>query len=255
MKKLLNIVLLGSAIAVLPSCKKEALDLNPDANAAVAFIHASPGSPAVNVLIDNQVIIVNTNAARTISYGTVSAGGGGGTGGAYTTVLSGAREVKVSPDSGRNNVVSTSLTFAANKAYTVAVYDTLPVSGTAALRAVQLTDDLTPPTGTNVHVRFLHLAPLAPAVDLTLVRGANVDSVTLSNRTYLGATPNATALSAFAPIAGGTAYTLRVKLAGTQTVVAIFNLGATLTSGRIVTLAAIGTARGQGLNAMALRHL
>jgi hypothetical protein len=45
-----------------------------------------------------------------------------------------------------------------------------------------------------------------------------------------------------------------VKLPGTQTVVATFALGANLSSGRIVTLAAIGTARGQALSALALRH-
>jgi hypothetical protein len=110
------------------------------------------------------------------------------------------------------------------------------------------------PTGTNVHVRFLHLAPLAPAVDITLLRTSpSTDSVTLTNRSYLGATPNATALSAFAPIPGGT-YTIRVKLPGTQTVVATFALGTNLSSGRIVTLAATGTARGQALGAMVLRH-
>jgi len=111
---------------------------------------------------------------------------------------------------------------------------TLAASGARTLRAVQLTDDLTVPSGTNVHVRFLHLAPLAPAVDITLLRTSpSTDSVTLTNRSYLGATPNATALSAFAPIPGGT-YTIRVKLPGTQTVVATFPLGTNLSSGRIV---------------------
>jgi hypothetical protein len=123
------------------------------------------------------------------------------------------------------------------------------------LRAVQLTDDLTVPSDTTVHVRFLHLAPLAPAVDITLVRTSpKLDSVTIRNRAYIGATPNASALSAFTPIPGGTAYTLKVKAAGTQTVVATFSLGTALTSRRIVTLVATGTARGQALRAMALVH-
>jgi hypothetical protein len=169
-------------------------------------------------------------------------------------ITPGSRSIKVSPDSGKTNVINANLQFDALKAYTVVAYDTLAASGTPTLRAVQLTDDLTVPSGTNVHVRFLHLAPLAPAVDLTLVRSvATPDSVTLNNRTYLGASPNAASLSAFTPIPGGT-YTLKVKLAGTQTVVATFSLGTTLTSGRIITLAAIGTARGQALSAMALRH-
>jgi hypothetical protein len=250
MKQILNTILIASALLAV-SCKKEALELTAQNPATVAFIHAAPGAPTVDVLVDNLL----SNGSRRLTYGTVSAGGGTGNGGAYMPITPGSRSIKVSPDSGRTNVINATLQFDALKAYTVVAYDTLPASGTPTLRSVQLTDDLTPPTGTNVHVRFLHLAPLAPAVDLTLLRtsGATLDSVTLTNRAYLGASPNATALSAFSPIPGGS-YTLRVKLAGTQNVVASFNLAATLSSGRIVTLAAIGTARGAALGAMALRH-
>lgn len=250
MKQLFNIILIGAGLFFV-SCEKQALELTAQSSATVAFIHAAPGAPAVDVLVDDLL----SNGSRRLTYGTVSAGGGTGNGGAYLPITPGSRTIKVSPDSGKTNVINTTLQFDELKAYTVVAYDTLLASGTPALRSVQLTDNLTVPTGTNVHVRFLHLAPLAPAVDLTLLRTApSTDSVTLTSRTYIGATPNAAALSAFAPIPGGTAYTLRVKLAGTQTVVASFNLGTTLSSGRIVTLAAIGTARGQALNAMSLRH-
>lgn len=250
MKQLFNIILIGVGL-FFASCEKQALELTAQSSATMAFIHAAPGAPTVDVLVDDLL----SNGSRRLSYGAVSAGGGTGNGGAYLPIAPGSRTIKVSPDSGKTNVINASLQFDALKAYTVVAYDTLLASGTPTLRAVQLTDDLTVPTGTNVHVRFLHLAPLAPAVDLTLLRtsAATPDSVTLTNRTYLGATPNAAALSTFAPIPGGT-YTLRVKLAGTQTVVATFNLGTTLSSGRIVTLAAIGTARGVALGAMALRH-
>lgn len=250
MKKLLNILTIGAGL-ILVSCEKQALELTAQNAATVAFIHAAPGAPTVDVLVDDLV----SNGSRRLTYGTVSAGGGVGNGGAYTPITPGLRNIKVSPDSGRTNVVSANLQFDPSKAYTVAVYDTLPASGTATLRAVQLTDDLTVPTGSNVHVRFLHLAPNAPAVDITLLRTApSLDSVTISNRTYLGATPNTTTLSAFTPIPGGTAYTLRVKLAGTQTLVTSVNLGNNLQGGRILTLGAIGTARGASLSAMILRH-
>jgi len=257
MKQLLNILTIGSAI-LFASCEKEALELTAQSSASVAFIHAAPtlppqagaATPAVDILIDNLL----SNGSRRLTFGTVSAGGGVGNGGAYMPITPGSRSIKISPDSGRTNFIDATLQFEALKAYTVVAYDTLAASGARTLRAVQLTDDLTVPTGTNVHVRFLHLAPLAPAVDITLLRTSpSLDSVTLSNRTYLGATPNATALSAFAPIPGGT-YTIRVKLPGTQTVVATFALGTNLSSGRIVTLAATGTARGQALGAMLLRH-
>jgi hypothetical protein len=252
MKQLLNILTIGTAF-LFASCDKEALELTAQSSASVAFIHAAPTLPpttAVDILIDDLV----SNGGRRLTYGAVSVGGGAGNGGAYMPITPGSRTIKISPDSGKTNFINATLQFEAKKAYTVVAYDTLAASGTRTLRAVQLTDDLTAPSGTNVHVRFLHLAPLAPAVDITLLRTSpSTDSVTLTNRSYLGATPNATALSAFAPIPGGT-YTIRVKLPGTQTVVATFALGATLSSGRIITLAAIGTARGQALNAMALRH-
>jgi hypothetical protein len=251
MKKLIYSLLAIASLGIT-ACEKDAVTLIGDANSSVAFIYAAPAAPTADIVIDGLV----SNGSRRLTYDLrTSLGGGGGNGGAYIPLLNGSRNIKISTDSGRTSLVDANWAFLANKSYTVAVYDTLPISGTQTLRSVQLTDDLTPPTGTNVHVRFLHLAPLAPAVDLTLLRTAPaLDSVTLTNRTYLGATPNATTLSTFAPIPGGTAYTLRVKLAGTQTVVATFNLGTNLSAGRIVTLAAIGTARGASLNAMALRH-
>ena len=257
MKQLFNILTISVAF-LFTSCEKEALELTAQSSAAVAFIHAAPtpppatgtAAPAVDILIDDLL----SNGSRRLSYGLVSAGGGVGNGGAYMPITPGSRTIKISPDSGKTNFINATLQFEAKKAYTVVAYDTLAASGTRTLRAVQLTDDLTVPSGTNVHVRFLHLAPLAPAVDITLLRTSpSTDSVTLTNRTYLGTAPNATALSTFSPIPGGT-YTIRVKLPGTQTVVATFALGANLSSGRIVTLAAIGTARGQALNAMLLRH-
>lgn len=250
MKKLVYIFFAGIAL-ITSSCQKDAITLNGDANASVAFIYASPGSPTADIVIDGLV----SNGSRRLSYTTLSSlGGGGGNGGIYIPLLNGSRSIKISPDSGKTNLVDASYQFDANKSYTVVVYDTLASTGAQTLRSVQLNDDLTPPTGTNTHVRFLHLAPNAPAVDVTLVRGANLDSVTITNKTYFGGTPNAAALSAFQPLTGGTAYTMRVKLAGTQTLVSSVNLGSSLTSGRIITLAAIGTAKSQPLSFAAFRH-
>ncbi len=250
MKKLLY-SLLGIAAIGITACEKDPITLIGDANSAVAFMYAAPGAPTSDIVIDGLV----SNGSRRLTYGITSLGGGGGNGGVYIPIVNGSRNIKISTDSGKTSLIDTRYQFDANKSHTVAVYDTLLASGTPALRAVQLSDDLSVPLGANVHVRFLHLAPLAPTVDITLLRTApSLDSVTLTSRTFLGASPNAATLSAFTPIPGGTAYTLRVKLAGTQTLVTAINLGATLTSGRIVTLAAIGTARGTALNAMTLRH-
>ena len=258
MKQLFNILTISAGL-LFASCEKQALELTAQSSATVAFMHAAPTpppiapavAPAVDILIDG---LLSNNGSRRLSYGLVSIGGGGGNGGAYMAITPGSRSIKISPDSGRTAFINANLQFDALKSYTVVAYDTLASAGAQTLRAVQLTDDLTVPSDTTVHVRFLHLAPLAPAVDITLVRTSpKLDSVTLSNRAYIGATPNATALSAFTPIPGGT-YTLKVKLPGTQTLVTSFALSTTLSNRRIITLAATGTARGQALGAMALRH-
>jgi len=249
MKKIIQIICVIVLVSTT-ACDKEAFKLNDQVNAAFAVIHAAPGAPTVDIVVDGLV----ANGTRRLSYRALSAGGGAGAGGIYMPLATGTRNIKISPDSGKTNVVNADLSFAANSASTIVVYDTLAATGAPSLRFVQLSDDLTAPTGTNVHVRFLHLAPLAPAVDVTLIRGANIDSVTITNRTYLGATPNAATLSTFTPITGGAAYTFKVKLAGTQTVVNTGSLAANLSVGRIVTLSAVGSAKGQPLGVLTARH-
>jgi len=92
-------------------------------------------------------------------------------------------------------------------------------------------------------------------VDLTLVRTSVTpnDSVTLTNRSYIGASPTISALEPFASIPQG-AYTLKVKLAGTQTVALTANLASLNVANGIFTLFAAGTTQGQALTANAVRH-
>ena len=230
---------------------KEATELNPAANSSMQVVHAAPDAttplPLYDIVVDGLVV----NGSRRISYGIASQSGGGGSAPAYLPLFEGTRNVKISRDSGKTSVIDVSLLFEKNKSYTVVAYDTL-VAG--KLRVVRLNDDLTRPASGNTHVRFVHAAPNAPAVDFTLLRTApSSDSVTLTNRTYLGANPNVDAVSAFAPVPGGT-YTLRVKLAGTQTLVTSVSLGATLSAGRIVTFYATGTAQSRPLTVLTTRH-
>jgi hypothetical protein len=249
MKKLMHILFVGAGLTLI-SCEKEALELDPAASASMAYIHAAPGAPTVDVVVDGIV----ANGARRLTYGTVSSSGGAGNGAAYMPLQEGTRNIKISTDSGRTNVVNADLTFDRNKYYTMVVYDTLAATGTPSLRSVRFEDNLAVPATGTTAVRFFHLAPLAPAVDVTLLRTSATpnDSVTITNRSYFGTSPNAS-VAAFTAVPGGT-YTVRVKAAGTQTVVFSAALGANLSAGRIVTLAAIGTARGAALNAMVLRH-
>lgn len=242
---ILSLAVAGSLL--LTSCEKTELPVNPGSSFVV--LHASPGSPGVEVYVDTAR---NTTSpfAYTASSPFFSTDPG--------TKKLGIRAGAVAPATQPTLEVASveGFNFANQRAYTFLVYDTLNTTASNRLRVLRLSDDLTIPTGINTHVRFIHAAPNAPAVDVTLVRtsATPVDSVTIRNASYIGTAPNETALSAFTPIPGGTAYTARVKAAGTQTVVASFSLGTTLTSSRIVTLYATGTARGQALTVGNFRH-
>jgi hypothetical protein len=213
----------------------------------VLVLNASPSAAtaattAMNVYIDT---LIKTSAALNFR---------GNSG--YLAATIGQRTIQTRPNNNArvNYVNLTNQQVDFNKATTLVVYDTLTSTSTT-LRSVRLTDDLSLPATGQVKVRFLHLANNAPAVDITLLRtsATTPDSVTLTNRTFIGATPNAAALSAFSGIPRGT-YTIRVKLAGTQTVVltpVAVNLSAL---NGIFTLYAAGTAAGQALTANVIRH-
>ena len=259
LKSKIFLLILASGV-FFTSCKKvkEATKLNEEASSTVQFIHAAPVAtaptpPSYDIVVDGVV----ANGSRRLSYGIVSAGGGGGNAPGYMPILEGTRNIKISPDSGRTTVIDASLTFEKNKAYTILAYDTL-ATPSSKLRVVRLNDNLAVPATGNTQVRFVHAAPNAPAVDITFLRSAPLDSVTILNKTYLGATPNVDAVSAFTPVPGtpvsGSTYTIKIKLAGTQTVVTSASLGTALTAGRIITYYAIGTAQGRALALISTRH-
>ena len=87
----------------------------------------------------------------------------------------------------------------------------------------KLLRDLTAPAAGKAHVRFIHLSPDAPAVDITLSDG----TVLFGNYEFKQAT-------GFTPLDAAT-YNLQVSLAGTSTVV-LDRPGITLEDGKIYTV-------------------
>ena len=248
MKKIFGLAL--ASIAIGTSCKK-AFE-QPGDLSSFAVIHASP--VATTAPTDTLHVFVGadryTNAGATYLTTTT-----------YLPIASGTHQINIR----RKNVATSDLyvstfteTMARGDIYSYFVYDTTS-SATGQARVLRLKDNLTLPATTNSHVRALHLAPNAPAVDITLVRTSVTpnDSVTISNRSYIGASPNANALAAFTPIPRGL-YTAKVKLAGTQTVaiaVAVdMRNGTDVTQGGIFTIYASGTAKGQPLAVRSIRH-
>lgn len=244
MKKLFSfskLLLPVLAIGMLSSCDKD--DDEIAAPAKLSATHASPGSPNVDIYVDGVKV-----TASQLSY----PGTTGTAGNPYLDVNSGMRNIKVSPN-GTLNVIDANLSFDPGKAYSVFAYGVLGTGST--LRALLLTDDLTTPATGKAHIRFLHLAPDAPAVDIELARTGSA-AINLTNIPYIGPSPNATTLSTFTPVDAG-AYTVNVRANGSTAVVLSAPL--TFVAGKIYTiyargLLANGVGTALGLNASLITH-
>ncbi len=170
----------------LTSCNDDDDELQPGAN--VMVVHASPDAPSVDLLIDDKK--VNTSA---LSYPNNTG---------YLSVSSGTRNVKVNAAGTSTTVINGNLDLESGRSYSVFAINTL-----SNIEPLILEDDLASPANGRAHVRFLHLSPDAPAVDIAVQNGPTL----FSNRAFKSAT-------AFTPVDAGT-YTLEVRLAGTNTTV------------------------------------
>jgi hypothetical protein len=173
------------------------------------------------------------------------------------------------------------------KHYSFFLYDTL--SGDIGVKVLRLNDNLTLPPADKASIRFLNLAPNGGDMDVTFVRGTQfdssstatqklafivIDSVTIISQSYVGNSPNVSALSEFkTSITGVTGnpvgkapalaslpsffqnnrYIIRLKRSGTQTVL-FTSAVSTLLPGRIYTVFARGTAKGQALGISIIQH-
>ncbi|MBN1212017.1 MAG: DUF4397 domain-containing protein, partial [candidate division Zixibacteria bacterium] len=186
--------------------------------AQILVVHASPDAPGVDLLVND--IILNA-APLTFPNNT-----------GYFTLADGNTNIKVNASGGGPNVIDATLNLGGNQAYSVFAVDTL-----GSLAPLVLVDDLTVPSTGKAHVRFVHLSPTAPAVDITLTNGA----IVFANRAFKEYTP-------FTPLDAGT-YDLQVRVAGTSTV-ALDLPGITLEEGMIYTVFAKGLLGGTGDQAL-----
>jgi hypothetical protein len=213
---------LGLSVVALAGCSDD--DDNPMAPAAsparVNVVHASPDAPAVDLLVDNAV--AGSGLAFPNNTG-------------YLNVAAGARNVKVNVAGTSTTVINETPLLTAGASYSVFAVDSV-----SKIAALVLADDLTAPASGKAHVRFVHLSPNAPAVDVAVAGGG---PVVFANRSFKQFT-------AFTPLDAGTV-NLEVRLAGTSTVV--LPLGnQTFVAGKIYTVFArgfVGGAGGQALGA------
>jgi hypothetical protein len=220
LKNLLILPILAIGILAFTGCSDDENNMvtpTPVTTAKVLVTHASPDAPGVDLLVDNM--IAGSNLTFPNSTG-------------YLDVTSGTRNIKVNVTGTSTTALQANLTLDANKNYSV-----FAVNNVSSIEAIVLEDNLAAPASGKAHVRFLHLSPNAPAVDITLTDG----TVVFGNKAFKEYT-------AFTPLDAGT-YNLQVRLAGTSTVVLdLPNI--TLSNGKIYTVFAKGLVGGSGAQAL-----
>jgi len=226
-KKIFSLILIAAATFSI-GCSDDKTTTPPAATpqAKLLVVHASPNAPGVDLLIDNAII--NT-AALTYLNNT-----------GYLSANAGTRNVKVNVTGTSTTVIAADLALAENKNYSVFAIDSV-----SKITPIVTEDNLAAPASGNAHIRFIHLSPNAPAVDVSVV-GQAVGVGLFLNRSF---NKSITASqSAFTPVLAGT-YNLEVRVANTTTVaLAVGNV--TLTAGKIYTIYARGFLTGTGSSAL-----
>jgi hypothetical protein len=154
-------------------------------NSYIRVFHASPNSPAVDVYANGNLLVKN------LSYKEVSQ---------YLPVPPGTYNIKVYPSGNMTNpVINTTVSIPENSVFNVAAIGTLPNISLYPIPEPIMGEKFGRPC-----LRFVHLSPNAPAVDIMLADGTKV----FNNVSYKGITD-------YACVPAGT-YTFKVNVAGTD---------------------------------------
>jgi Domain of unknown function (DUF4397) len=147
MRKVMGLVLCGFILALgMTACLKNG-DIAPQNSGGLSIYHSSPDAPDVNIIIDNEVI--NTEAFKYKNYSN------------YVDVQAGDRRIKFNSYSNGANFVDSTLSFEANKFYSLFMVN---VVSKAEVIKTQDAGDF--PSAGKAMVRFVHLSPDAPPVDI-----------------------------------------------------------------------------------------
>lgn len=191
--------------------------------ANLMVIHASPDAPQVDIYVDN------TKVRDTLSFpGNTS----------YLELNSGTRNIKVNVAGTNTTVIGpVDLSFDANSNTSIFAVDSV-----SNISPLVVKDDLTAPATGKAHIRFIHLSPNVPGVDVSIT-GQPQGVGLFVNRTFNKTITDSQ--SSFTSVDAGT-YNLEVRVANTLTVVLPLP-GVTLTAGKIYTVFARGFVGGSGI--------
>jgi hypothetical protein len=220
MKKWMRFMVLAAMpVALLTSCDDDDDDTiapGQTDEAMVMVVHASPDAGAVDLLVDDEVAGANLSYPDNTDYLTVEAGD---------------RDLKVNAAGTQTTVLNTTFDFDDDDFYTVFALGTIAEDDDADLGLLVVTDDLSAPATGNAKVRFAHLSPDAPDVDIVNVTDPANESVLFDAQSYRDVT-------AFASVPAGT-YNLEVRTDAGGTAVLPLN-GIVLEAGKIYTVFANG---------------
>jgi hypothetical protein len=179
-------------------------------NSYIRVFHASPNAPAVDVYANGNLLV------KDLSYKEVSQ---------YLPVPAGTYNIKVYPSGNMMNpVISTNVSIPENSVFNVAAIGTLPNISLYPIPEPLMGEKFGRPC-----VRFVHLSPNAPAVDIRLADGTMV----FNNVSYKSITD-------YACVSAGT-YNLKVNITGTgNTVLTVPNVR--LDNNTYYTIYAVGLA-------------
>jgi hypothetical protein len=213
----LTAAIIASATISFTACTKD--DDSTMFYTSLSVTHASPNAPDVDIYVDNSKVNVNP-----LSFSSTT--------GYLKNLVAGKKNIKVNVAGTTTSVINADITFEGNKSYSLFAIDSV-----SKLSTLLTVDDLTTPASGKAHVRFIHLSPDAPAVDIAVVGGP----VVFPNSSFKQA-------SAFTPLGAGT-YNLEVRVAGTS-IVALTLPPITLADGKIYTVFAKGFLGGTGAQAL-----
>ena len=158
--------------------------------AYVSIYHAAPGAPALDIAVDGRMI--NTNPLEYTAYS------------GYLNFFTGNREIKFHSANANSAVIDTTFNFEDGKAYSLFAINTA-----SDVEALLVVDSAAAPAAGKAMVRFINLAPDAPAFDLA--HGADAGTTLFAANGFKGAT-------AFQEIAADT-YDFQVRSAGSSNAV------------------------------------
>lgn len=172
------------------------------------ILHASPDAPAVDIYFNDKIV------GKNLAYRQFTP---------YFSLAPGLYNIRIYPAGKTTNpVINTSYNFIPNTIQTIAAADRL-----ANIKLLHFEEPKLPQIPNKSYIRFAHLSPNAPAVDVTLPNG----NVLFKNVGFTKAT-------SYLPINAGT-YTFQLRPTGTSDIILTVP-NVSIRPGRYYTLYAIG---------------